>query len=221
MAVFVVLLGPPGAGKGTQALRLAQSLNVPHISSGALFREHLKNQTELGVKANAYIEQGQLVPDDVTIGMIRERLSRPDCAPGAILDGFPRTPPQAEALDAILKDLGSSLRAVIHIKVAEEVLARRVCGRRTCREAGHIFHVEFNPPKVPGVCDYDGSELYQRRDDMRETVLERVEVYQRQTTPLIEHFRKRNLLREVNGVYSIDDVTAAMIDVLKSPGETE
>jgi adenylate kinase len=214
MATFVVLLGPPGAGKGTQALRLARNLNVPHISSGEIFREHLKNQTELGVAAKAYIDRGQLVPDDVTIGMIRERLSRPDCAHGAILDGFPRTPPQAEALDGILRDLDSKLSAVIFIQVDEEDLARRVCGRRTCREAGHIFHVEFNPPKEPGICDHDGSELYQRPDDMRETVLERIEVYKRQTEPLIEHFRKRDLLRVVDGGQSIEEVTNALLEIL-------
>jgi adenylate kinase len=214
MTVFVVLLGPPGAGKGTQALRVARSLNVPHISSGEIFREHLKNPTELGVAAKTYIDRGQLVPDDVTIGMIRERLSRPDCARGAILDGFPRTPPQAEALDGILRDLGSKLSAVILIQVDEETLARRVCGRRTCREAGHIFHVEFNPPKTSGICDHDGSELYQRPDDMRETVLERIEVYKRQTEPLIEHFRKRDLLRVVDGSQSIEEVTAALLEIL-------
>jgi adenylate kinase len=215
MAIFVVLLGPPGAGKGTQALRLASNLNVPHISSGEIFREHLKNQTELGVAAKTYIDRGQLVPDDVTIGMIRERLSRPDCRQGAILDGFPRTPPQAEALDGILRDLDSELRAVILIQVGEEDLVRRICGRRTCREAGHIFHVEFNPPKKPGICDYDGSELYQRPDDQRETVLERIEVYKRQTKPLIEHFLKRGLLRIVDGNQSIDEVTNAILEILE------
>jgi adenylate kinase len=214
MATFVVLLGPPGAGKGTQALRLARSLNVPHISSGEIFREHLKNQTELGVAAKTYIDRGQLVPDDVTIGMIRERLSRPDCEQGAILDGFPRTPTQAEALDGILRDLDSELSAVILIEVDEESLVRRICGRRTCREAGHIFHVEFNPPKEPGICDHDGSELYQRPDDMRETVLERIEVYKHQTEPLIEHYRKRDLLRVVDGSQSIEEITNALLEIL-------
>ena len=215
MTTFVVLLGPPGAGKGTQALRLAKSMKVPHVSSGDIFRENLKNQTELGVTAKGYIDQGQLVPDDVTINMIRERLSRPDCAQGAILDGLPRTPIQAEALEVILKEFGCDLCAVIHISVDEDVLARRLCGRRTCRHAGHIFHVEFNPPKEAGICDYDGSELYQRPDDMRETVLERIEVYKRQTEPLIEYFRERDLLREVEGGHPIEDVTAAMIAVLE------
>jgi adenylate kinase len=215
MTTFVVLLGPPGAGKGTQALRLAKSMKVPHVSSGDIFRENLKNQTELGVTAKGYIDQGQLVPDDVTINMIRERLSRPDCAQGAILDGFPRTPVQAEALEGILNEFGCDLCAVIHISVDEDVLARRLCGRRTCRQTGHIFHVEFNPPKEAGVCDYDGSELYQRPDDMRETVLERIEVYKRQTAPLIEYFCERNLLREVDGDHPIEDVTVAMIAVLE------
>ncbi len=216
MSMFVVLLGPPGAGKGTQALRLASEIEVPHISSGEIFREHLKNQTDLGVSAKRYIDRGQLVPDDVTIGMIRERLSRPDCANGAILDGFPRTPPQAEALDNILADLGSRLEAVIHVQVDEEILARRLCGRRTCRQAGHVFHVEFNPPKEPGICDFDGSVLYQRPDDMRETVLERIKVYKHQTAPLIEHYRKKGLLDEVDGSQSIEEVTTLMLRTLES-----
>lgn len=215
MSMFVVLLGPPGAGKGTQALRLASEIDVPHVSSGEIFREHLKNETDLGVTAKGYIDRGQLVPDDVTIEMIRERLSRPDCANGAILDGFPRTPPQAEALDNILNELDSRLTAVIHIQINEEILARRLCGRRTCRQAGHVFHVEFNPPKEQGRCDYDGSELYQRPDDMRETVLERIDVYKRQTAPLIEHYRKKGLLREVNGGQTIEEVTTLMLHVLE------
>ena len=215
MSTFVVLLGPPGAGKGTQAQRVARSLNVPHVSSGDIFREHLKNQTELGVTATGYIDRGQLVPDDVTIEMIRERLSRPDATAGAILDGFPRTPPQAEALESILSNLGSGLSAVIYIRVNEDVLARRLCGRRTCRAEGHIFHVEFNPPMEPGICDVDGSELYQRPDDMRETVLQRIEVFNRQTAPLIEYFRKRDLLREVDGNHTIEEVTAAVLEQLE------
>ena len=214
MGTFVVLLGPPGAGKGTQAVRLAKSLNIPHISSGDIFRENLKNQTELGETAKAYIDQGLLVPDDVTIGMIQERLSRPDCTEGAVLDGFPRTPPQAKALEQILNQSGCELCAVIHIKVDEEILTRRLEGRRTCRQAGHIFHVDFNPPKEAGICDFDGSELYQRKDDMRETILERIEIYKRETAPLIEYFRTRDLLVEVDGDQPIEDVTAAMVKVL-------
>jgi adenylate kinase len=215
MGTFVVLLGPPGAGKGTQAVRLAKSLKVPHVSSGDIFRENLKNQTELGVTAKTFIDRGQLVPDDVTIAMIKERLSRPDCSDGAILDGFPRTPLQAQALEQILNQFGCDLCAVIHIKIAEEVLVQRIAGRRTCREAGHIFHVAFNPPKVDGICDFDGSELYQRKDDMRETVIERIEVYKRETTPLIEYFRARDLLVEVDGAQPIEDVTEAMLKVLE------
>ncbi len=214
MGTFVVLLGPPGAGKGTQALRLAKSLNVPHVSSGDIFRENLKNQTELGVTAQSYIDQGQLVPDDVTIAMIQERLSRPDCAEGAILDGFPRTPAQARALEQILDEFGCDLCAVIHIQVDEEVLVHRIEGRRTCRETGHIFNLASNPPKEAGICDYDGSELYQRKDDMRETVLERIAVYKRNTAPLIDYFRERGLLIEVDGSRPIEQVTEAMLKVL-------
>jgi len=214
MPTFVVLLGPPGAGKGTQALRLASSLNVPHVSSGDLFREHFKNQTELGIIAKGYIDRGQLVPDDVTIGMLRTRLLLPDCAGGAILDGFPRTLPQAEVLDRLLAELGSRVSVVIYIRVAEDVLANRLSGRRTCRAQGHSFHVAFNPPKNPGRCDYDDSELYQRPDDMLETVLQRINVYKQQTAPLVEHYRKRDLLREVNGIESIEEVTATVLQEL-------
>jgi adenylate kinase len=214
MPTFVVLLGPPGAGKGTQALRLASSLNVPHVSSGDIFREHLKNQTDLGVAAKGYIDRGQLVPDDVTIGMIRDRLSRVDCAQGAVLDGFPRTPPQAEALDGILAELGSKLSMVVHIWVQEDALVSRLCGRWTCRAKGHIYHVEFNPPSVPGICDIDGSELYQRQDDLRATVLERIEIYKRETAPLIEYFRTRDLLREVDGGQAIQEVTTTVLKQL-------
>lgn len=215
MSAFVVLLGPPGAGKGTQARRVARSLNVPHVSSGDIFREHLKNQTKLGVTATGYIDRGQLVPDDVTIEMIRERLSRPDSAMGAILDGFPRTPPQAEALENMLSNVESDLSAVIYIRVNEDILTKRLCGRRTCRANGHVFHVEFNPPQKPGICDIDGSELYQRPDDMRDTVLERIKVYNRQTAPLIEHFRTKDLLKEVDGSQTIEDVTAAVLEQLE------
>lgn len=165
MPVYLVLLGAPGAGKGTQAKHLMEALSLPHISSGNIFRENLNKQTELGKLAQTFISDGQLVPDDVTIAMIRERLEQDDCTMGAMLDGFPRTPTQAEALDVILADLGGELDAVLYIKVAQEILVRRLSGRWMCRAAGHVFHNEFNPPLVPGVCDYDGSELYQRDDD--------------------------------------------------------
>jgi len=219
MAPFLVLLGPPGAGKGTQAKRLSDILKVPHISSGDLFREHLKNQTKLGQLANAYMAKGELVPDDITVGMVRERLGCPDCAQGAILDGFPRTPEQAKALDAILAERGARLSAVLYFRVADDELVRRLSGRWMCRAAGHIFHEAFNPPRQPGVCDFDGSALYQRRDDHPETVRERIRVYHEQTAPLVEYYRKRGLLIEIDGQQGIEGVTDQLLAVL--PGGAE
>ncbi len=214
MAKFIVLLGPPGAGKGTQAQIISQTLGLPHISSGDIFRENLKNQTELGKLAKGYMDQGNLVPDDVTIAMIRERLSRPDCQSGALLDGFPRTPAQAEALDKMLAELGGRISAVPYINVAEDVLIDRLTGRWTCREQGHVFHERFNPPHNPGRCDFDGSELYQREDDKAETVINRIRVYLRQTAPLIEYYQKAGLLVEVDGTQPIEKVSETMLAAL-------
>lgn len=214
MPVYLVLLGAPGAGKGTQAKHLMEALSLPHISSGNIFRENLNKQTELGKLAQTFISDGQLVPDDVTIAMIRERLEQEDCTMGAMLDGFPRTPTQAEALDVILADLGGELDAVLYIKVAQEILVRRLSGRWMCRAAGHVFHNEFNPPLVPGVCDYDGSELYQRDDDRAETVVERIRVYINQTAPLIDYYRQRGLLVEVDGDQSIEAVADTLMAAL-------
>ncbi len=211
MATYILLLGPPGAGKGTQAKRLSQALGLPHISSGDLFREHLNKRTDLGRLAETYMSQGELVPDDVTIAMIRERLSRPDAAPGAILDGFPRTPAQAEALDAMLRELGGQVDVVFYIRVSEPVLVHRLAGRWMCRAQGHIYHEEYKPPKVAGVCDVDGSELYQREDDKPETVARRVQVYLEQTAPLIEYYRQRGVLVEIDGECPIPEVTEAMV----------
>lgn len=210
MATYVVLLGPPGAGKGTQAKRLAQALGVRQVSSGDLFREHLKNQTDLGRLARTFLDRGALVPDDVTIQMVTERLAQPDCAPGAILDGFPRTMAQAEALDRWLASRGAAIRAVINLTVSEDSLVRRLSGRRTCRAAGHIYHVDFHPPAQPGVCDVDGSELYQREDDRPETVTRRIEVYLAQTAPLVQHYRREGLLVEIDGEPSAEEVTLSV-----------
>ena len=207
MAVYVVLLGPPGAGKGTQAEILSEKLGLAHVSSGDLFRENIKNQTELGQLAKTYMDRGDLVPDDVTIAMVRERLGRPDCAKGALLDGYPRTPAQAEALSKMLNDLGGKVDVVPYIRVDEEELVRRLSGRWTCRAEGHIYHEVSNPPKNPGVCDGDGSELYQREDDKRETVERRIKVYFEQTAPLIDYYRNEGSLVEINGAQSIEDVT--------------
>ena len=211
MPTYLVLLGPPGAGKGTQAQKVSQQLKLPHISSGDIFRENLKNQTELGKQAKGYIERGELVPDDLTISMIRDRLSRPDCVPGALLDGFPRTPAQADALAGMLAGFGGKVNAVPYIKVAEDVLIERLTGRWTCRAQGHVFHIKFNPPKQSGICDVDGSELYQRDDDKVETVTNRIRVYFNQTMPLIEYYQKAGLLMEIDGTRSIDEVSVELL----------
>jgi adenylate kinase len=205
---FIVLLGPPASGKGTQAARLREALSLPHIASGDLFRENLKNETELGKKAKVYMDRGDLVPDDITIGMVMDRLSRPDCAGGALFDGFPRTIAQAEALGQALADKGYKISLVPNIVVPDDVLVERVSGRRLCRTCGEAYHVKFNPPKQPGVCDTDGGELYQRDDDNAETVRQRLKVYWDQTSPLIDYYRRQGVLVEVNGDQPIDAVTA-------------
>ena len=215
MINFYVFLGPPGAGKGTQAKVVASRLGIPQISSGDIFRENLKMKTELGERANKYIKIGELVPDDITIAMINERLSRADCAGGAILDGFPRTPAQAEALDRFLMENKSQIRKVPYIKVSEAELISRLTERLTCRAEGHIFHTRFNPPKVPGVCDYDGSELYQREDDKPDTVKHRINVYEEQTQPLVDYYHQRGLLIEIDGNQPIDQVTDDLVNLLE------
>jgi adenylate kinase len=214
MPRFVVLLGPPGAGKGTQAKIIAEKYGLVHISSGDLFRENLKNQTELGKLAQTFMSRGELVPDDVTIAMIRERLSRPDCKKGALLDGFPRTPAQADALAEMLKEFGGSVNLTPYISVPPAILIERLSGRWTCKANGHVFHEKYNPPQKSGVCDLDGSELYQREDDRSETVENRIKVYGEQTSPLIAYYRKSNLLVEIDGTKSIDDVTAQLFAAL-------
>jgi adenylate kinase len=205
---YIVLLGPPASGKGTQAARLKEMLDLPHVASGDLFRENLKNETDLGQKAKVYMDRGELVPDDLTIAMVMDRLSRPDCANGALLDGFPRTIAQAEALDQALAEQGHEISVVPYIAVPDEVLVERVSGRRLCRLCGESYHVRFNPPKQPGVCDKDGGELYQRDDDRPETVRKRLQVYWEQTSPLIDYYRDQGVLVEVDGDQPIDDVTA-------------
>lgn len=215
MSIYIVLLGPPGAGKGTQAQVISKELDLPHISSGEIFRENLKEKTLLGEKAEGFLSKGELVPDDITISMIRERLARPDCNRGALLDGFPRTPPQADALSGMLKDFNSQVTAVPYINVPENVLVERLSGRWTCRANGHIFHEIYNPPKVAGKCDFDGSELYQREDDKEETVKRRIRVYLDQTQPLIEYYRERDLLVEINGDQGIEEVGSELLKALK------
>ena len=215
MATYIVMLGPPGAGKGTQAKILAERTGLAHVSSGDLFRENIKKQTELGQLAQSFISKGELVPDDVTIAMIRDRISRPDCEVGAILDGFPRTPTQADALRQMLAEFDGDVDYVPFVNANEEVLVARLSGRWTCRASGHIFHAEFNPPKQESVCDIDGSELYQRDDDKVETVKRRIQVYLEQTSPLIEYYRECCKLVEIDGAQPIEKVTAALEKALK------
>ena len=215
MTTFIVLLGPPGVGKGTQAKIFSEKTGLAHISSGDLFRENLKNQTELGKLAQTYMTRGELVPDDITIAMIRDRLNRPDCEAGAILDGFPRTPAQAEALEVMLHEFNGHVDAVPFITGSENVLVERLSGRWTCRESGHIFNEKSNPPKESGRCDYDGSELYQRDDDKAETVKRRIQVYLEQTSPLISYYRDHEKLVEIDGMQSIEQVTRDLLIALK------
>ena len=211
MPNFFILLGPPGAGKGTQAQIVSERMGLPHISSGDIFRENIEGQTELGMMAKDYIDRGELVPDNVTIAMIRERLTRPDCQLGALLDGFPRTPTQAEALEEILSEFGGQVKAVPYISVPETILIERLGGRWTCRAHGHIFHQKFNPPQLAGVCDHDGSDLYQREDDKTETITRRIHVDLEQTQPLIEYYRTKGVLVEVDGSQAIGQVTKDLI----------
>lgn len=214
MPIYIVLLGPPGAGKGTQAEIISKKLGLAHVSSGDIFRENIKNETELGKRVKDILDRGDLVPDDVTIAMIQNRLSRPDCERGAILDGFPRNPAQAQALDEMLATFDGQVDVVPYIQVDEMVLVNRLSGRWTCRAEGHIFHKTFNPPKEEGVCDFDGSELYQREDDKRETVKRRISVYIEQTSPLIDFYRSEGKLVEINGDQDIQAVTQELLEKL-------
>ena len=212
---YIVLLGPPGVGKGTQARLLAHEISLPHISSGDLFRENMKGQTELGKKAQQYMDSGALVPDDLTIAMVEDRLAKSDCRNGAILDGFPRTPEQAEALRGILARIPADVDLVPFISAPPEVLVRRIAGRWTCRGHGHVYHQDFNPPKVQGKCDVDGSDLFQRPDDRAETVAKRIQVYLEQTMPLVEYYRARHKLVEINGALPIDQVTQSLLAAIR------
>jgi adenylate kinase len=216
MPTYIVLLGPPGAGKGTQAEILAKKTSLAHVSSGDLFRENLKNQTELGKLAQSFMHKGELVPDDVTINMIRDRISRSDCEAGAILDGFPRTPAQADALEIMLKGFNGEVNLVPYITAAEQVLVERTSGRWTCRAHGHIYHEKFNPPKQSGICDVDGSEVYQRDDDKVETVTKRIRVYLDQTMPLVDYYRKAGKLVEIDGTQAVEQVTKELLSALKN-----
>jgi len=213
--VRIAFLGPPGAGKGTQARDLARAWSVPHIATGDMLREAVAAGTALGREAKAYMDRGALVPDDVIIAMIAERLRQPDARSGFLLDGFPRTIPQAEGLERLLKDIGQPLERVIYFDVAEPELVRRLTGRRVCRGCGHSFHVVSNPPRREGVCDACGGELYQRVDDSESTVRNRLGVYRTQTTPLLEWYAARGLLVTVEGEGPIADIARRVQDAAR------
>ena len=214
--MYLVLLGPPGSGKGTQAERLKEQLGLPHVASGDLFRENIGNETELGLLAKGYMDRGQLVPDDVTIAMVRERLQQPDCDDGVILDGFPRTLAQAQALDKMLASTGRALAGVLYINLPNEETVRRLSGRWICGQCQTPYHVVFSPPAEEGVCDECGGELYQRDDDRPETVRARLRVYHEQTAPLIDYYRRAGLLVEVDGTGDIEAVSAALLEATRN-----
>lgn len=216
--MYLILLGAPGAGKGTQAVTLVKEFGLAHISTGALFRENVAKGTELGVLAKSYMDRGALVPDDVTVRMLLERLARPDTAKGIMLDGFPRTIDQAEALAKAVVAQGKKVDRVLYIKVPNEALITRLSGRLTCRTCGAVYHVKFSPPKKAGVCDNDGGELFTRPDDTEETARKRLDVYFAQTSPLIEYYTRRGLLTEINGDQDVDAVGADLIKVVKVIG---
>ncbi|HIE25142.1 MAG TPA: adenylate kinase [Anaerolineales bacterium] len=215
MATYIVLLGAPGVGKGTQAELLMKQTGLVHISSGDLFREHIKNKTKLGALAEGFMEKGELVPDDVTIKMIKRRLAQEDCEAGAILDGFPRNLRQAKITKEILSEIGEKISVVPYITASKKILIERLSGRCTCRAQGHTFHTLFNPPQKEGICDFDGSELYQRHDDTVETVEKRLQIYLDQTSPLIEYYRKEGKLVKIQGDQPIKDIAKDLLAVVK------
>lgn len=206
----MILLGPPGAGKGTQAANLSSALKIPHISTGDIFRANIKEGTELGKIAKSFIDVGKLVPDDVTIRIVETRLENEDCENGFIMDGFPRTIPQAEMFDAMLKKLGTGIDVVINIEVPEEAIIKRMSGRRMC-SCGRTYHIANNPPKVEGICDVCGNKLYIRDDDREETVKERLSTYHNQTSPLIDYYTKKRLVLNVDGMKPIDETTREIL----------
>lgn len=209
----LILMGLPGAGKGTQAEQIVAKYNIPHISTGDMFRAAMKAETELGLQAKSFIDKGTLVPDEVTIGIVRERLSQEDCIKGFLLDGFPRTVAQASALEEIMKDLGKKIDYVLNINVDSGLLLKRLTGRRICKECGATYHLEFNPPAKADVCDKCGGELYQRSDDNEETVANRLDVNIKQTKPLLDFYEELGYLQSINGEQDINKVFAD-IDVL-------
>jgi adenylate kinase len=214
--VRLVLLGPPGAGKGTQAAGIVEKFNIPHISTGDIFRKNIKEGTDLGNKAKSYMDKGLLVPDELVVEIVKDRLTEPDCKEGFLLDGFPRTVGQADSLNSELESMNIKLDKVINIDVSKEELIERAVGRRICKECGATYHIKFNPPKQEGVCDICGGSLYQRDDDNEETVTKRIEVYMEQTQPLIEYYREKGILVDINGSQDIDKVFSDIVESLGS-----
>ena len=212
----LVLVGAPGAGKGTQAKFVAKHFSVPAISTGDIFRANIAAKTELGREAKRYMDAGDLVPDEVTIGIVRDRLSQDDTSRGFLLDGFPRTLAQAEALRDMLDDLGTPLDVVLELQIDDDEVVRRLSGRRTCRQCGHVWHLEFDPPEKEGVCDIDGGELFQRDDDQPETIRRRLEVYTEQTEPLVGFYENAGLLRSITAQGAVDEITERAIAALEA-----
>jgi adenylate kinase len=210
----LVLLGPPGAGKGTQASAIVEKYKIPHISTGDIFRANIKEGTALGKEAKSYMDKGLLVPDELVVSIVKDRLLKDDCAKGFLLDGFPRTVNQAESLDSELSKMGIELDRVININANADILIERAVGRRICRECGATYHIKFNPPKVEGVCDKDGGELYQRDDDNESTVSTRINVYMEQTQPLIDYYGDKGLLLDVDGTLEISTVFELITEAL-------
>jgi len=211
----VILMGPPGAGKGTQAERLVGHYQIPHISTGDMFRAAIKEQTPLGLKAKEYMDAGGLVPDEVTIGIVADRLAQADCVSGFLLDGFPRTAAQADALAKILHSLNMNLNGVINIELDDQILLERLTGRRVCRQCAATFHTVFNPSRIQGVCDKCGGELYQRSDDTLETAQNRLKVYYEQTEPLISYYQEQGILKHIQGDKEIEQVFRDILDALE------
>ncbi|HGZ6251256.1 TPA: adenylate kinase [Staphylococcus aureus] len=210
----IILMGLPGAGKGTQASEIVKKFPIPHISTGDMFRKAIKEETELGKEAKSYMDRGELVPDEVTVGIVKERISEDDAKKGFLLDGFPRTIEQAEALNNIMSELDRNIDAVINIEVPEEELMNRLTGRQICESCGTTYHLVFNPPKVEGICDIDGGKLYQREDDNPETVANRLSVNIKQSKPILDFYDQKGVLKNIDGSKDISDVTKDVIDIL-------
>ena len=216
--MYIILLGAQGSGKGTQAELLSQTLGVPHIASGDLFRKAIDEKTELGIKAKAYIDRGELVPDDLTVTMVVKRLEEPDCSQGVLFDGFPRTVAQAEVLDKGLQEVGKQIDLAIYLQVPREELLKRLSGRYICKANQHVYNIHTHPPKVAGVCDIDGSELYQRTDDTGEAVQKRLDIFFNETIRLLDYYGKQNKLEEVDGNQDIDKVQQSLLSVIQTRG---